>query len=265
MRVCSFESRRANEMKSLIERFGGQATIAPSMQEVPLDHNPLAFAFGEQLAAGAIPTIIFLTGVGTRALLELLETRWPRAEIVSWFNARRTIVRGPKPVPVLREYDIHIDLRAAEPNTWHDVVTLLDETPVPVAGEVLAIQEYGKLSVDLAAAIEARGGTAVSVPVYRWALPDDLGPLEAAIRGLLADQFDIVMFTSAQQMRHVALVAAQLGCEAECLAALRRTRIASIGPTCSETLAEFELPVWREPTHPKMGHLVKESLSTPGE
>jgi CarD family transcriptional regulator len=41
-------------MRSLIERQGGVATIAPSMQEVPLDENPAALQFAEQLFAGEI-------------------------------------------------------------------------------------------------------------------------------------------------------------------------------------------------------------------
>ena len=68
LRVCSLESRKGSEMRSLVERQGGIATIAPSMQEIPLDDNPAAFAFAERLFAGEIDVLILLTGVGTRAL-----------------------------------------------------------------------------------------------------------------------------------------------------------------------------------------------------
>ncbi len=48
------------------------------------------------------------------------------------------------------------------------------------------------------------------------------------------------------------------------IAALRKTRIASIGPVTSEALGEYGIPVALEPTHPKMGFLVKEAAeSTP--
>ncbi|MEI8022470.1 MAG: uroporphyrinogen-III synthase, partial [Schlesneria sp.] len=60
LRVCSFESRRAVEMKSLIERSSAIATIAPSMREIPLDENPDAFAFADELLAGKIVVMIFM-------------------------------------------------------------------------------------------------------------------------------------------------------------------------------------------------------------
>ena len=54
LRVVSFESRRSAEMTDLITRNGGQAIIAPSMREVPLEENKEAFSFAEKLLAGAL-------------------------------------------------------------------------------------------------------------------------------------------------------------------------------------------------------------------
>jgi uroporphyrinogen-III synthase len=42
------------------------------------------------------------------------------------------------------------------------------------------------------------------------------------------------------------------------LAALRKMTIGSIGPTTTEALEEFELRPALEPSHPKMGLLVRE-------
>ena len=65
-------------MRALVERQGGIVTIAPSMREVPLADNPEAFAFGERLFGGTIDIVILLTGVGTRALAEVLESKYSR-------------------------------------------------------------------------------------------------------------------------------------------------------------------------------------------
>src|ERR1700739_3590173 len=43
LRYFAFESRMAAETKSLIERFGGRATVVPAMREVPLQDNYAAF------------------------------------------------------------------------------------------------------------------------------------------------------------------------------------------------------------------------------
>ena len=75
LRVCSFESRRQSEMENLIGRFGGQATVVASMQEVPLDANESVPAFVAELTAGRVQIVVFMTGVGARALFEAVEER----------------------------------------------------------------------------------------------------------------------------------------------------------------------------------------------
>jgi uroporphyrinogen-III synthase len=67
LRVLSLESRRAAEMKKLIENHGGTALSAPSMREVPLRENSAALAFAERLFAGELDVALFLTGPATTA------------------------------------------------------------------------------------------------------------------------------------------------------------------------------------------------------
>ncbi len=259
LRVCSFESRRAAEMQTLIEKLGGAATIAPSMREIPLDQNPDALAFAEALLAGTIDVVIFLTGVGARALLEAVETRHARSEFFEALNRGTTVVRGPKPTAVLREWGVRIDHRAPEPNTWRDLLATL-EAEVPLEGRHVAVQEYGKPNEEFYRELQQRGARVTRVPVYRWALPEDTSPLKDSIRTTIAGGFDVLMFTSAQQLHNVLEVAEAEGVRDEWIAAARRCVVASIGPTASETLAEEGLPADLEPTHPRMGHLVRETL-----
>lgn len=259
-RVCSFESRRGVEMKSLIERHGGVATVAPSMREIPLDNNPAAFSFADRLLAGKIDVVLFMTGVGATALLEVLETRYSREEIFAALQQAIVVVRGPKPTVVLRNWGVRIDHRAAEPNTWREVLQLFDAS-IPLKDKTVAVQEYGLPSVELYGEFAARGAQVLAVPVYRWALPEDTGPLEAAIRQTIAGQHDILMFTSAQQLTNALQVAEQLGLRDAWLAAAnQKCAVASIGPTATAALKAGGLRVDLEPTHPNMGSLVKESL-----
>ena len=74
--VAAFESRRAAEIAKLIEHAGGRALVGPTIREAPIGDNPDAVAFGEALLSGDVDVYICLTGVGTRMLLETLETRW---------------------------------------------------------------------------------------------------------------------------------------------------------------------------------------------
>ena len=77
LRVVSFESRRATEMGELIRRQGGDPFIAPSMREAPIENNLEAFEFAERLFRDEFDLMIFLTGVGTRALNQVLARRYP--------------------------------------------------------------------------------------------------------------------------------------------------------------------------------------------
>lgn len=261
LRVCSFESRRRDEMQQLLRRSGAVPTVVPSMQEVPLEHNSAVFEFAGQLLSGQIDVVIFLTGVGARALLEIVCQRHGRESIIAALARCCVVVRGPKPVAVLREWGVRIDLRAPEPNTWRELLQVLDADGVPLSGRSVAVQEYGRSNEELYRELTRRRARVRPVPVYRWALPDDIAPLEDAVRRTLAGEFDVLMFTSAFQATSVLRVAERLGVRAEWLAAANRCLIASIGPTASETLREEGLVPDLEPTHPKMGHLVNETCT----
>jgi uroporphyrinogen-III synthase len=257
--VCSFESRRAIEMRSLIERQEGIATVAPSMREVPIEENAAAFEFAEQLLAGMIDVVIFMTGVGARALLEAVETRYDRDEFFKALDKCTTIVRGPKPTTVLRQWNVHIDHRAPEPNTWHELLRTIDDN-LSLGGKTVAVQEYGEPNDDFYRALENRGAVLVRVPVYRWAFPEDTGPLLAAIRATIAGEFDALLFTSAHQLANVLQAAENEGLRDAWLAAARKCRIGSIGPTASEAIRESGLQVDVEASPPKMGQLILQTL-----
>ena len=92
----------AQEAGRLIERHGGVAIMAPSMREVPLAENSAAFKFARRLMAGALDAVIFMTGVGAKALFEVLSGQYPQTSVVAALREVTTVARGPKPARVLR-------------------------------------------------------------------------------------------------------------------------------------------------------------------
>ncbi len=243
-------------MADLIRKHGGEAVEAPALREVPIGGNPEAIAFADALVRDEFDLVVFLTGVGTKFLAQEIETRYPREEWVAALRRARVAIRGPKPLGPLRELGARIDLQAPEPNTWRDLLAALD-AKIPVAGLRVAVQEYGQPNPELIAGLEARGAAVTQVPVYRWALPDDTGPLRRAIAAIAAGTIGAVVFTSAQQVIHLLEVAAAEGMEGPLREALGRSVIVgSVGPTTTETLKAQGLPVDIEPDHPKMGHLI---------
>lgn len=257
MRICAFESRRGEEMRSLIERQGGEAIIAPSLREIPLEENQEVFDFTRRLLAEDFQLVIFLTGVGARTLLETAESQFSREEILTALRLCRIAVRGPKPLAVMREWKVEVHTLAPEPNTWRELMGALEKNHELTHGKRVALQEYGVPSTELHEALRKSGAELTTVSVYRWGLPEDLNPLRNAIRQIIVGETDCLMFTSAQQIQHVLMIAEAEEVREEFLNAARKCLIASIGPTTTETLKELGLGVDLEPEHPKMGHLVK--------
>ena len=261
LRVLSFESRRAKEIAQLIANNGGVPMVAPSTREVPSPPSEDELELIRGLLRQEFDAIIFMTGVGARALVQAAETVCSREFFFAALSHTRVVVRGPKPAAAMREFNVPVTLAVPEPNTWREIVKALDENPskVPLPGQRIAVQEHGEPSPELYAALRERGAEVFPVRVYRWELPEDIGPLEDAIRSLTQNQVDVVMFTSSIQFVHAARIAAEMGVEKPFLAALTRTVVASIGPIASETLRENGVAVDVEPSHPKMGFLVKET------
>lgn len=256
LRVVTFESRLSGPLSELVIRQGGVPVEAPALREVPIADNADAIAFADRLIAGAFDMVIFLTGVGTRYLAAAIDTRHPRGNWLPALAKVKVVARGPKPVAALRELGTRVDIHVPEPNTWHEVLKTLDER-LPIAGLRIAVQEYGKPNPELLAGLEERGAIVSRVPVYRWALPEDTGPLRRAVAEIADGKVGAVLFTSAQQVEHLLQVAAEEGREDDLRSALhQRTVVGSVGPTTSEILREKRLPVDVEPEHPKMGHLV---------
>jgi uroporphyrinogen-III synthase len=270
LRVLALESRRAAELSKLISTYGGQSIVAPAMREVPLESNSEALAFAVRLFAGEFDIVIFLTGVGARTLLGVVETTYKRDEYVAALQRIKVVARGPKPVAALREIGITPALTVPEPNTWRELLGALDDAAQSAMGIRLnsarvAVQEYGVSNPELLDGLEKRGARVTRVPVYQWALPDDLAPLRAAIQSLAEGKVDVIFFTTSVQAVHLFQVAAEMNLENEMRAGLERAMVASIGPTTSEELSRQRIRVDLEPSHPKMGFLVKEAAERAAE
>jgi uroporphyrinogen-III synthase len=263
--VLSFESRRSAEIATLIENCGGRARVAPATREVAAAGGTDVSRFVTALLDGKVALIIFLTGVGTRALARAVEPLCSREDFLSALRKVPLLARGPKPVAALKEINVPIAWSVPEPNTWREILQLLDGNKVPLDGRLVAVQEYGVPSKDLLQGLQKRGAKVLPVHVYDWALPEDIAPLKSAIKAMLDGSVDVVLFTAAIQVHHLLQVSEEMSVRDSLVTALKKVIIASIGPVTSEALREYGIPVSMEPTHPKMGFLVKEASEFPSK
>jgi uroporphyrinogen-III synthase len=262
LRVLVLESRRARELGLIVSSYGGEPLVAPSMREVPIESNAEAVRFTDDLIAGEFDVVVLLTGVGARVLLDLVQrVQGTRKRLIDALKETIVVCRGPKPLAVMREIDVPVFLTAPEPNTWRELLAALDErkSDLSLDGLNVAVQEYGASNPDLLAALEARGAKVTPVPVYQWALPEDVEPLRKAARAIADGTLDVVLFTTATQAVHLMKIAGELQLTERVLASLERMVVASIGPTTSEELRQRGIPIDLESSHPKMGFLVREA------
>ena len=110
-----------------------------------------------------------------------------------------------------------------------------------------------------------RGAQVTNVPVYRWALPDNVEPLKHTLRSILDGNVAVVLFTSAAQVDHVVEMLHATNELEPFRHALEKTMVASIGPITSQCLGQHQFPIDFEPSHSKIGILVKEASAQVGD
>ena len=261
--VVCFESRRAKEMAELIRRYDGEPIVAPSMREVPHGENRAALDLLPQIEAGRFDLLILMTGVGTKALNDILLTQFTQDRILAGLSRLQLVARGPKPASVLKEWGLRAALTVPEPNTWREILSALNAA-ADLRGKRIAIQEYGVANPELVEALEGRGALVTAIPIYRWALPEDLAPLRGAIEKIIGGGADVALFTNGAQIGHLLQVAG-LDNSADALRqGLSSVVIGSVGPVCTQMLRQFGIEPDIEPVHPKMGALIAEVAARAG-
>ncbi|GCE03330.1 uroporphyrinogen-III synthase [Dictyobacter aurantiacus] len=255
-RIAVLEARMSNEMADLIRRNGGTAWSVPAVREAVIEASEPVATFIDRLRAGEITLVIFFTGVGVKALLQAADQLRRRDELVIALRGSTVICRGPKPSAVLRKEQIPIAASAKEPYTTVELLEVLK--PFDVAGRTVGIVHYGERNDQIVQFLRERAAILAELSLYEWQLPDDTTLLRTLMHELIAGNVDAIIFTSQVQVRHLFMIAAELNCTSELIAALNsRTIVASIGPTCTGVLEGYGVTPHVVPEHPKMGHLVK--------
>jgi uroporphyrinogen-III synthase len=255
-RIGLLESRMSGELATLIRNNGGDPRSAPSVREVALNPQGEVSAFIDRLAAGSYAFVLFMTGVGVKALFQEAEGLGRLEELLNSLRKTTTVCRGPKPIAVLKRYDVPISIAAPEPNTTAELIEALKG--VELTNKRAAMLHYGERAEEMAGYLKSRGAQLDELCLYEWQLPEDTSPLKDLIGEVIRGELDSVAFTSKVQVRHLFQVADEIGKADELKAALNtRTVVTAIGPTCATELIQRGVPPRVVPEHPKMGYMVK--------
>ena len=255
-RIALLESRLSEELATLIRNNGGEPHSAPSVKEVPLSRHGEVAAFIDSLTSGSYKFVLFMTGVGVKALIQEAEGLGRLDELLHSLRQTTTVCRGPKPIAVLKRYDIPISIAVPEPNTTAEIIQALADQEL--AGQRVAMIHYGERADEMAQFLISRGALLDELCLYEWQLPEDTAPMKELIGEVIRGEIDSVAFTSKVQVRHLFQVAGEIGKAEELREALNaKTVVTAIGPTCAATLIEAGVTPRIVPEHPKMGYMVK--------
>jgi uroporphyrinogen-III synthase len=257
--IAFLEARRSAEVEHLVRLQGGSSLVAPVLREVPVaDDRPLR-AWLEALAEGRFAIVVFLSGVGCRALLDHADVFGLTERVHRGLDAARVVARGPKPVKVLREHDVRVDFVPPEPNTSDEL--LAEFASWNLSGKHVGVQVYGGVTPfleRLRRGLSTLGAIVAEAAPYTWEGPADASSVESLIDACVSRQVDALAIFSSSQIHNLFAVAE----EVERADALRDALngpdflVASIGPVATEAIERHDVRVGLQPEHPKMGHLV---------
>ncbi len=252
--IALLESRLAEHVAGLIRGRGATPISAPALAEEPIVDPAAIVSLLSDWSTRPAKLAIFQTGVGTRALFAATDALGLTPTLLDLLTRTTVAVRGPKPTAVLRGRNVRIDRSAADPFTTMQVLESV--ASIDLTGEIVVVQRYGDVNAELNDAIDARGGTVVEIPTYRWALPADTTPLTRLIDALEGATVDAVVFTSASQVHNLFAVAERDARAAILRDALNVTCVASVGPVCSAALRRHGITIDVEASPPKLGPLL---------
>jgi uroporphyrinogen-III synthase len=211
------------------------------------------------LLRGAFDLVIFTTGVGVKALVKTVSEHMDRETFLNALRSVKIAARGPKSSSALRELSVPISVVAPDPFTWRSLMASLESKyGQSLSGMNIVVQEYGTSNPELLTALAEQSISITRLPVYQWALPEDIQLLREAVIALAHGHVDIVIFMNAAQVAHLFLIAEHMGYSDALYEGFRTTVIGSIGPSTTEGLNAYGIAPDYEPTQSKMGFLIKE-------
>lgn len=223
--------RRADEQAELLARRGARVVRAPTVKLVPLGAEEAVREATVALLDEPPDVVVANTGVGMRTWLALADSWGLGESLTSCLGRARVVARGPKAAGAMLTAGLEVDWRAPTDRLAEVVDHLVS---VGVAGCRVALQLDG--SVDGGEAVERlgrAGASVVAVPVYRWALPEDVGPARRLAAAVAEGRIDAVTFTAAPAVENFFAIAAGVGAAEAVREALNGPTLAvCVGPVC---------------------------------
>jgi uroporphyrinogen-III synthase len=257
--VAVTAARRREELGALLDRRGARVVYAPAIRIVPLADDAELVAATEAVLAAPVDLVVATTGVGFRGWLEAAEA-WD-LPLVEHLRPARVLARGPKARGAIRGGGL-VDAWSPPSESSAEVLEhLLSGAEGPLAGRRVAVQLHGDPLPEFVDALRAAGAEVLTVPVYRWVLPEDVAPLRRLVGSVVAGAVDAVTFTSAPAAASLLDTAAGMGLHDEVVAAFRGPVLpVAVGATTAGPLTAAGVPT-AQPERSRLGALAREVVA----
>jgi uroporphyrinogen-III synthase len=257
--VAVTAARRKEELGALLDRRGARVVYAPAIRIVPLSDDAELVAATRRVLAAPVDLVVATTGVGFRGWLEAADA-WD-LPLVEHLADARVLARGPKARGAIRGGGL-VDAWSPESESSAEVLEhLLSGEEGPLAGRRIAVQLHGDPLPELVSGLRDAGADVLTVPVYRWVLPEDIGPVRRLVAALVSGGVDAVTFTSAPAAASLLQVADELGQRDAVVEALsRRVLVVAVGPVTAGPLDAAGIPSVH-PERSRLGALAREVVA----
>jgi uroporphyrinogen-III synthase len=248
-------ARRREEFAAALERRGAKVISAPAIRLVPLADDRELREATRQCLATPLDLVIATTGIGFRGWIEAADAWGVGEDLIKTIGQATVLARGPKARGAIRAAGL---LEAWSPESESSSEVLEHLIAGDLDGKRIAVQLHGEPLPDMVETLRMAGAEVIEVPVYRWVLPEDIGPLERLIQAVSAASVDAVAFTSAPAAASFLRAAREQGCDGSVRVALTGPVVAAcVGPVTAGPFQAEGIPVI-QPGRARLGALVRE-------
>ena len=249
-RVGVTADRRADQQIEALRRRGADVVHGCTMRTLDLSDDARLLEVSRALVDQPPDTLVLQTGMGLTMWLGAMDGIGLGDRIRAALGGCEVLARGPKAVSAARRAGLEVAWSAPD----ELFAQIVDHVAATGGRNRLFLQVDGTDEEALAAPLADSCREVVVVPIYRWALPVDVGPAEVLVDAVCDGGLDAVTFTTRQAAVHLVGIAEARGRRDDLLTALDGIRVVpvSVGPVCSEAMRSLGMTGLVEPERARL-------------
>ncbi|MFK7770209.1 MAG: uroporphyrinogen decarboxylase [Mariniblastus sp.] len=165
--------------------------------------------FANRLLTAGVETVIFVTGVGVRHLIEQACKTVDRQRFLDCLSDVTTVSGSKNARVALAEFGIAPTISVDSDNSWRDVLMAIDRG-APVINQTVALEESAAI-YGLASGLEARGAKVVRMPIFAQSFPVNPQATIEFFEQLEAGEFQAMLFHSPENAARFCFLAKHYG------------------------------------------------------